>query len=109
MLTINTEPAFYEAQAVVLSKMGQHKQALEIYVFKMKDYQKAEQCVFNDIPDLPLLTSIGTATESMRLKTPLHLNRIAKMMEMIPKRPHLLFIIRFCRSIFNHHHPTSPI
>ncbi|KAG8673490.1 Vacuolar morphogenesis protein 6 [Fusarium poae] len=37
------DPAFYEAQAVVLSKMGQHKQALEIYVFKMKDYQKAEQ------------------------------------------------------------------
>ncbi|KAF9785658.1 hypothetical protein IL306_004998 [Fusarium sp. DS 682] len=37
------DPAFYEAQAVVLSNMNQHKQALEIYVFKMKDYQKAEQ------------------------------------------------------------------
>ncbi|KAM5348573.1 hypothetical protein ACJ41O_008397 [Fusarium nematophilum] len=37
------DPAFYEAQAVVLSNMGQHKQALEIYVFKMKDYQKAEE------------------------------------------------------------------
>ncbi|KAM0201697.1 hypothetical protein ACHAPA_003792 [Fusarium lateritium] len=37
------EPDFYEAQAVVLSNMSQHKQALEIYVFKMKDYQKAEQ------------------------------------------------------------------
>ncbi|KAF7549181.1 hypothetical protein G7046_g8434 [Stylonectria norvegica] len=36
------DPAFYEAQAVVLSNMGQHKQALEIYVFKMKDYNKAE-------------------------------------------------------------------
>lgn len=36
------DPAFYEAQAVVLSNMGQHKQALEIYVFKMKDYAKAE-------------------------------------------------------------------
>lgn len=36
------DPAFYEAQAVVLSNMGQHKQALEIYVFKMKDYVKAE-------------------------------------------------------------------
>ncbi|KAJ9133564.1 Vam6/Vps39-like protein [Pleurostoma richardsiae] len=33
---------FYEAQAVVLSAMGQDKQALEIYVFKMKDYAKAE-------------------------------------------------------------------
>ncbi|KOS19151.1 Vam6/Vps39-like protein [Escovopsis weberi] len=37
------EPAFYEAQAVVLSNMGQHRQALEIYVFKMKDYVKAEE------------------------------------------------------------------
>ncbi|KAK0634717.1 hypothetical protein B0T17DRAFT_484792 [Bombardia bombarda] len=36
------DPRFYEAQAVVLSNMGQHKQALEIYVFKMKDYAKAE-------------------------------------------------------------------
>ncbi|OTA01860.1 hypothetical protein A9Z42_0021860 [Trichoderma parareesei] len=36
------DPAFFEAQAVVLSNMGQHRQALEIYVFKMKDYFKAE-------------------------------------------------------------------
>ncbi|KAL2261199.1 hypothetical protein VTK26DRAFT_4581 [Humicola hyalothermophila] len=36
------DPAFYEAQAVVLSNMGQHRQALMIYVFKMKDYAKAE-------------------------------------------------------------------
>ncbi|KAH6688284.1 vacuolar sorting protein 39 domain 1 [Plectosphaerella plurivora] len=35
--------AFYEAQAVVFSNMGSHKQALEIYVFKMKDYAKAEE------------------------------------------------------------------
>lgn len=26
--------------------MGQHRQALEIYVFKMKDYVKAEEYVF---------------------------------------------------------------
>ncbi|TEA16593.1 Vam6/Vps39-like protein [Colletotrichum sidae] len=37
------EPAFYGAQAVVLSNMGSHKQALEIYVFKMKNYVKAEE------------------------------------------------------------------
>jgi hypothetical protein len=43
----NTAPdkSFYEAQAVVLSNMGQHKQALEIYVFKIKDYEKAEEYV----------------------------------------------------------------
>ncbi|KAI0466070.1 SPX domain-containing protein [Xylaria cf. heliscus] len=37
------DAAFYEAQAVVLSNMGSHKQALEIYVFKMGDYVKAEE------------------------------------------------------------------
>ncbi|KAI0010071.1 AvaB protein [Xylariaceae sp. FL0662B] len=37
------DPAFYEAQAVVLSNMGQHKQALDIYIFKMQDYAKAEE------------------------------------------------------------------
>ncbi|KAI1187899.1 AvaB protein [Nemania serpens] len=37
------DAAFYEAQAVVLSNMGNHKQALEIYVFKMHDYLKAEE------------------------------------------------------------------
>ncbi|OIW25830.1 hypothetical protein CONLIGDRAFT_635597 [Coniochaeta ligniaria NRRL 30616] len=36
------DPDFYEAQAVVLSKMEQHRQALELYVFKMQDYAKAE-------------------------------------------------------------------
>lgn len=39
------DAAFYEAQAVVLSNMGQHRQSLEIYVFKMKDYVKAEEYV----------------------------------------------------------------
>lgn len=37
------DSAFYEAQAIVLSNMGQHKQALEIYVFKMEDFSKAEE------------------------------------------------------------------
>ncbi|CAG9956159.1 unnamed protein product [Clonostachys rosea f. rosea IK726] len=36
------DPAFYEARAIVLSNMGQHKQALEIYVDSMQDYAKAE-------------------------------------------------------------------
>ncbi|KAI0803681.1 SPX domain-containing protein [Xylaria sp. FL0064] len=46
------DPSFYEAQAVVLSNMGNHKQALEIYVFKMHDYVKAEDpAVDQDDPD----------------------------------------------------------
>lgn len=36
-------PDFYEAQAILFSKMGQHKLALEIYVFKLQDPVKAEQ------------------------------------------------------------------
>ncbi|KAJ4368822.1 Vacuolar morphogenesis protein 6 [Neocucurbitaria cava] len=34
---------YYETRAIVLSKMGQHRQALHIYVFQLKDYQKAEE------------------------------------------------------------------
>ncbi|EQL00232.1 AvaB protein [Ophiocordyceps sinensis CO18] len=37
------DAAFYEARAVVLSNMGEHREALEIYVFKMKDFAKAEE------------------------------------------------------------------
>ncbi|ROV92019.1 hypothetical protein VMCG_09562 [Cytospora schulzeri] len=37
------DPAFYEAQAIVLSNMGEDRQALTIYVFKMQDYAKAEE------------------------------------------------------------------
>ena len=37
------DPTFYEARALVFSKMGQHKQALEIYVFKLRDAAKAEE------------------------------------------------------------------
>jgi len=37
------DPDFYEAQAVALSNIGSHRQALEIYVFKLKDYDKAEE------------------------------------------------------------------
>lgn len=39
------DPDFYEMRAVVLSKMGQHKQALSIYVFQLRDYEKAEEYV----------------------------------------------------------------
>ncbi|CAJ2510666.1 Uu.00g062910.m01.CDS01 [Anthostomella pinea] len=46
------DPAFYEAQAVVLSRMGNHKQALDLYVFKMVDYVKAEEYC-NHIYSLP--------------------------------------------------------
>ncbi|KAF2741750.1 vacuolar morphogenesis protein-like protein AvaB [Sporormia fimetaria CBS 119925] len=37
------EPDYFESRAIVLSKMGNHKQALQIYVFQLKDYEKAEE------------------------------------------------------------------
>ena len=36
-------PSFFESRAIVLSAMGNHKQALEIYAFEIKDYSKAEE------------------------------------------------------------------
>lgn len=36
------DPDFFESRAVVLSAMGNHKQALSIYVFQIRDFSKAE-------------------------------------------------------------------
>ncbi|KAB8346335.1 hypothetical protein FH972_023379 [Carpinus fangiana] len=36
-------PSFYECRAIILSKLGRHREALQIYVFDMKDYSKAEE------------------------------------------------------------------
>lgn len=51
--SLNTDPEFYEARAIVFSKMGQHRQVLEIYVFKLKDHEKAEESVITQMSDLP--------------------------------------------------------
>lgn len=37
------DPHLWEARAIILSNMGQHRQALDIYVFKLKDPAKAEE------------------------------------------------------------------
>ncbi|EEH35737.1 AvaB protein [Paracoccidioides lutzii Pb01] len=37
------DPDFFEARAIIFRKMGQHRQALEIYVFKLEDPEKAEE------------------------------------------------------------------
>jgi hypothetical protein len=37
------DPTFFESRAIVLRAMGNHKQALAIYVFKLRDYDRAEQ------------------------------------------------------------------
>ncbi|SPQ27697.1 ba08438f-5090-40a7-97ca-5b2b96337844 [Thermothielavioides terrestris] len=70
------DPAFYEAQAVVLSNMGQHRQALMIYVFKMKDYAKAEEQVCPFFIPLPALLRLLLTTSALR-----YCNRIHKTQE----------------------------
>ena len=37
------DPRLYESRAIVLSAMGNHRQALAIYVFQLQDYRKAEE------------------------------------------------------------------
>ena len=37
------DPTFYEALAILFSKMGNFKQALEVYIFKLGDTAKAEE------------------------------------------------------------------
>jgi len=37
------DPNFFEARAIVFSQMGQHRQALEIYAYKLRDPVKAEE------------------------------------------------------------------
>ncbi|KHJ34262.1 putative vacuolar sorting protein 39 domain 1 [Erysiphe necator] len=53
------DPDFYEAEVVVLSNMGQHRKALEIYVFKTKDFKRAEEYCNN-----VYLSSLKKATRS---------------------------------------------
>ncbi|EPS39104.1 hypothetical protein H072_7137 [Dactylellina haptotyla CBS 200.50] len=36
------DPTFYEIRAAILSRLGEHRDALEIFVFKMQDFGKAE-------------------------------------------------------------------
>ena len=61
------DPNLFEARAIVLSKMGQHKQALDIYVFQLKDADKAEeycnQIYLTETATAPAPTPHGRATD----------------------------------------------
>jgi hypothetical protein len=39
------DPDLFEARAILHAKMGEHDQALELYVYKLADYLKAEESV----------------------------------------------------------------
>ena len=43
LILCSAEDLFHEARAIVFSRLGQHKQALEIYVFQLQDPDKAEE------------------------------------------------------------------
>ncbi|RKF73268.1 putative vacuolar sorting protein 39 domain 1 [Golovinomyces cichoracearum] len=62
------DPDFYEAQAVVLSNMGEHKKALEIYVFKTRDYKTAEEYC-NHVHQKFLKSKTPTNTSSGKLQS----------------------------------------
>ena len=55
------DPDFYEARAIVLSKMGNHKQALQIYVFQIQSPEKAEEYCNEQF----LLASSAAATKKV--------------------------------------------
>ncbi|KAF2404908.1 hypothetical protein EJ06DRAFT_468444 [Trichodelitschia bisporula] len=55
------DPTFFESRAIVLCKMKQHRQALQIYVFQVEDYQKAEDYCNH----VHLLESPNNATTSV--------------------------------------------
>ena len=61
------DPSLFEARAIVLSNMGQHKQALDIYVFQLKDADKAEeycnQIYLTETATAPAPTPHGRATD----------------------------------------------
>jgi hypothetical protein len=40
----------FEARAILLGKLGRHDSALELYVYRLRDYAKAERCVDYRLP-----------------------------------------------------------
>ncbi|KAK9476162.1 hypothetical protein V1514DRAFT_337749 [Lipomyces japonicus] len=60
---------FWEAKAILFSRMGEHRRALEIYVFSMKDYNKAQEyCMDVYDTDLPNSKSVFHTLLELYLK-----------------------------------------
>ena len=59
------DPNLYEVRAILLSNMGQHKQALDIYVFQLQDPEKAEEyCNQIYLADTPSSPKLAHSTRS---------------------------------------------
>ncbi|CAG5155446.1 uncharacterized protein ALTATR162_LOCUS3666 [Alternaria atra] len=90
------DPDYYEARAIVLSKMGSHKQALAIYVFQLKDYHKAEEyCnqVYTAPPTIPTSPNLSQsqsppATRGSIEDTELSIYHVLLSLYLQPPPPH---------------------
>ncbi|KAK9366782.1 hypothetical protein V1509DRAFT_628518 [Lipomyces kononenkoae] len=69
---------FLEAKAILFSRIGEHKRALEIYVFSMKDYNKAQEYCMNIYDtDIPNSKSVFHTLLELYLRPPGNIHRIA--------------------------------
>lgn len=82
----------FEARAIVLSNMGHHKQALDIYVFQLKDADKAEsycnQIYLTETATTPGPTPHGRATDIDPSDAPPSIYHTLLSLYLSPPPPH---------------------
>ena len=82
----------FEARAIVLSKMGQHRQALNIYVSQLKDAEKAEeycnQIYLMETATAPAPTPHGRATDLDPSDAPPSIYHTLLSLYLSPPPPH---------------------
>ncbi|KAF6240783.1 hypothetical protein HO173_001456 [Letharia columbiana] len=86
------DPNLFEARAIILSKMGHHKQALDIYVFHLKDADKAEeycnQIFLTETATAPVPTPHGRATDINPSDAPPSIYHTLLSLYLSPPPPH---------------------
>ncbi len=86
------DPNLFEARAIILSNMGQHKQALDIYVFQLKDAEKTEeycnQIYLSETATAPAPTPHGRATDIDPSDAPPSIYHTLLSLYLSPPPPH---------------------
>lgn len=86
------DPNLLEARAIVLSKMGQHRLALNIYVFQLQDADKAEefcnQIYLTETANAPAPTPHGRATDIDPSDAPPSIYHTLLSLYLSPPPPH---------------------
>lgn len=86
------DPNLFEARAIILSKMGQHRQALDIYVFQLNDADKAEeycnQRFLTETANAPAPTPHGRATDIDPSDAPPSIYHTLLSLYLSPPPPH---------------------